>query len=77
MLITCILDLHGQYRNLVLGDEDYSFTFGTKTSDYFYALAVDRAQYKEKLLETKSNINSLESQINNKEIPTNNAKKII
>jgi hypothetical protein len=42
--------IYGQYRNLVLGDEDADFTFGTKTSDYFYALAVDRAQYKEKLL---------------------------
>lgn len=42
--------IYGQYRNLVLGDEDADFTFGTKTSEYFYALSVDRAQYKEKLL---------------------------
>jgi len=42
--------IYGQYRNLVLGDEDADFTFGNKTSEYFYALAVDRAQYKEKLL---------------------------
>ena len=42
--------IYGQYRNLVLGDEDADFTFGTKTSEHFYALAVDRAQYKEKLL---------------------------
>mgnify|MGYP001351021987 FL=1 len=42
--------IYGQYRNLVLGDEEADFTFGTKTSEYFYALAVDRAQYKEKLL---------------------------
>ena len=39
--------IYGQYRNLVLGDEEADFTFGTKTSEYFYALAVDRAQYKE------------------------------
>lgn len=42
--------IYGQYRNLVLGDEDSDFTFGNKTSEYFYALSVDRAQYKEKLL---------------------------
>ncbi len=42
--------IYGQYRNLVLGDEESDFTFGTKTSEYFYALWVDRAQYKEKLL---------------------------
>jgi|TARA_R110000772_G_scaffold20392_2_gene56495 hypothetical protein len=42
--------IYGQYRNLVLGDEDSDFTFGNKTSDHFYAIAIDRAQYKEKLL---------------------------
>lgn len=42
--------IYGQYRNLVLGDEDDSFTFGTTTSDYFYVIAIDRARYKEKLL---------------------------
>lgn len=42
--------IYGQYRNLVLGDEDTDFTFGTETSEYFYAFAIDRARYKEKLL---------------------------
>ena len=42
--------IYGQYRNLVLGDEDDSFTFGTTTSDYFYVITIDRARYKEKLL---------------------------
>ena len=42
--------LYGQYRNLVLGDEEAKFTFGTQTSEYFYVIAVDRARYKEKLL---------------------------
>jgi hypothetical protein len=42
--------IYGQYRNLVLGDEDSAFTFGTETSEHFYVLAVDRARYKEKLL---------------------------
>ncbi len=42
--------IYGQYRNLVLGDEDTDFTFGTETSEYFYVLTIDRARYKEKLL---------------------------
>ena len=42
--------IYGQYRNLVLGDEDTDFTFGTVTSEHFYVLAIDRARYKEKLL---------------------------
>ena len=42
--------IYGQYRNLVLGDEDTDFTFGTETSEHFYAFAIDRARYKEKLL---------------------------
>ena len=42
--------VYGQYRNLVLGDEDTDFTFGADNSEYFYVLAIDRARYKEKLL---------------------------
>jgi len=42
--------VYGQYRNLVLGDEEGNFNFGSISSEYFYALAVDRARYKEKLL---------------------------
>ena len=42
--------LFGQYRNLVLGDEEAEFTFGTQTSEYFYVISVDRARYREKLL---------------------------
>lgn len=41
---------YGQFRNLVLGNEESAFTFGTVTSDYFYVITVDRARYKEKLL---------------------------
>lgn len=42
--------VYGQYRNLVLGDEDQDFTFGSKVSEHFYVLSIDRARYKEKLL---------------------------
>lgn len=42
--------VYGQYRNLVLGDEESDFTFGGTVSEYFYVLSIDRARYKEKLL---------------------------
>ena len=42
--------IYGQYRNLVLGDEEANFTFGTISSEHFYALAIDRARYKESIL---------------------------
>ena len=42
--------IYGQYRNLVLGNEDLDFTFGGETSEYFYVISIDRARYKEKLL---------------------------
>tara|TARA_R110001606_G_scaffold108965_7_gene234321 strand:- start:13053 stop:14090 length:1038 start_codon:yes stop_codon:yes gene_type:complete len=41
---------YGQYRTLVLGDENANFMFGTETGSYFYAINVERARYKEKLL---------------------------
>jgi len=41
---------YGQYRTLVLGDENASFIFGNKSSSYFYALAIERARYKESIL---------------------------
>ena len=37
---------YGQYRTLVLGDENAEFTFGGTTSPNFYALSVDRNRYK-------------------------------
>lgn len=42
--------IYGQYRNLVLGDEESEFTFGGETAEHFYVVTVDRARYKEKLL---------------------------
>ena len=48
--------VYGQYRSLVLGDEDTDFTFGNTTSEHFYVINVDRANYKEKLLPGSTNI---------------------
>lgn len=46
--------VYGQYRSLILEDEEGQFTFGTGdnavTSDYFYVLNLDRARFREKLL---------------------------
>ena len=41
---------YGQYRNLVLGNENAYFTFGGVTSSNFWAISIDRNRYKESLL---------------------------
>lgn len=41
---------YGQYRSLILGDENSKFVFGNQEAEYFYALSIERARYKEKLL---------------------------
>jgi hypothetical protein len=41
--------LYGQYRNLVLEDENAQFVFGGVTQSDFYVLNFERAQYKQEL----------------------------
>ena len=41
---------YGQYRNLILGDENAEFVFGTVTSSDFWVINIDRTRYKESLL---------------------------
>ena len=41
---------YGQYRNLVLGDENASFIFGNYSSSYFYVINLERARYKQTIL---------------------------
>jgi hypothetical protein len=48
--------IYGQYRTLVLEDENSQFTFGNVTQEYFYAINVSRARYKEKLLPGSLNL---------------------
>jgi len=50
--------IYGQYRSLVLGDEDANFTLGSTTLSEFYVLSIDRARYKEKLLPGTFEINT-------------------
>jgi hypothetical protein len=40
---------YGQYRTLVLGDENAEFTFGGVTAPNFYVVSIDRNRYKEGL----------------------------
>ena len=41
---------YGQYRNLVLGDENAAFIFAGITSSYWYAMPIERARYKQSIL---------------------------
>ena len=41
--------VYGQYRNLVLADENAQFVFGSVTQSDFYVLNFERAQYKQSL----------------------------
>ena len=48
--------IYGQYRTMVLGDENTDFTFGNFTSDEFVAVPIERARYKEGLFPGSLNL---------------------
>ena len=49
--------IYGQYRTLILEDENSPFIFGDSYSgSYFYVISPDRARYKEKLLPGSLNL---------------------
>ena len=48
--------IYGQWRNLILEDENASFLFGSVTQSQFYAIAVERANYKQSLLPGSLNL---------------------
>lgn len=49
--------IYGQYRTLIYGDENQNFKFGTETEvKSIYAISIDRARYKEKLLPGSINL---------------------
>jgi len=48
--------LYGQWRNLILEDENSNFIFGNVTQSQFYVLAVERANYKQSLLPGSLNL---------------------
>lgn len=49
--------IYGQYRNLINGDENEDFNFGSATTpDSIYVIAVNRSRFKEKLLPGSFNL---------------------
>jgi hypothetical protein len=48
--------IYGQYRSLVLGDENSEFKFGGTTSDDFYAISIERSRYKESIFPGSLNL---------------------
>ena len=48
--------IYGQWRNLILEDENSNFIFGNVTQSQFYAIAVERANYKQSLLPGSLNL---------------------
>ena len=55
--VTATRSNYGQYRTLVLGDENGTFQFGDYVSSYFYALSIERARYKESILPGSTTLN--------------------
>ena len=58
--LTPATSIYGQYRSLVLEDENTNFTFGNNTNTFspedFWAISIDRARYKEKLFPNTFNL---------------------
>jgi len=48
--------LYGQWRNLILEDENSGFIFGNVSQSQFYILSVERANYKQSLLPGSLNL---------------------
>jgi hypothetical protein len=48
--------LYGQYRNLILEDENSAFIFGTVTQSAFHVISVERANYKQSLFPGSLNL---------------------
>jgi hypothetical protein len=69
--------IYGQYRTLIYGDENQNFQFKTEDEiESIYAITIDRARYKEKLLPGSLNLTltvgstTLNLTDNSKETPT-------
>ena len=74
--------IYGQYRSMILEDENSNFQYGTSTNVYtaddFWALSIDRARYKEKIypqtfnltLQGPSGTVTLTSNVNDTQIQT-------
>jgi hypothetical protein len=67
--------VYGQYRSLVLGDENANFVFGGTTSDDFFAISVERSKYKESIFPGSLNLTLTDSSGNSIQI-TDNSRNI-
>ena len=68
--------VYGQYRSLVLGDENSVFTFGGTTSDDFFVISIERSRYKESIFPGSLNL-TLKNPLNNETIQiTDNSRDI-
>jgi hypothetical protein len=68
--------LYGQYRNLVLEDENSNFIFGEVTSSQFFAISVERANYKQSLFPGSLNLTLSGSVANSTIVLTDNSNDI-
>lgn len=80
--LTPSTSIYGQYRTMILEDENSDFQFGTDTNVYtsndFWVLSIDRARYKEKIFPQSFNLHlsgsggllHLTSNVNNTSVQT-------
>jgi hypothetical protein len=80
--LTPSTSIYGQYRTMILEDENSNFQFGTDTNVYtpndFWVISIDRARYKEKIYPQTFNLHlsgsggelHLTSNINNTQVQT-------
>jgi hypothetical protein len=69
--------VYGQFRTLILEDENSSFSFGNVEHDSFYVVNISRARYKEKLLPGSLNLTLSGSGGGNTELKlTDNSKMV-
>jgi len=69
--------VHGQFQNIVLGDENSNFTFGEYTSSRFYALTTERSKFKGSLFPGTMTLILSSSQASGKPLSlTDNSKAV-
>ncbi len=72
--------IYGQYRTLVLEDENAQFVFGEVSQSSFYALSIERSRYKQALFPGSLNLilsSSITSNANKTLFLTDNSKMVI
>ena len=72
--------IYGQYRTLVLEDENAQFIFGEVSQSSFYALSIERARYKQALFPGSFNLtlsSSISTNANKTLFLTDNSKMVI